>query len=71
MFRVTEFSTIDVGNGGHMSVRRATVSPRLIELVRRDLHEADHVTVISMILANDLSGPSVSPGHPEGQVIGL
>ncbi len=53
---VPVFSSVDIWDWRNMGVRRTSITSGPVELVRGDLHQADHVTVVSMVECDHFAG---------------
>ena len=71
MVAVPVDAPVDVGHGRHVGGRRPPAAPRLVELVRRDLDEADEVAVVGVVEGDDVAPAGVLAGQPDGEVVGL
>ena len=59
---VPVFSSVDIWYGSNMSVWRTSVTSGPVELVRGDLHQANHVTVVSVVECDNFTGTRMCSG---------
>ena len=49
-------SSVDIWDWSNMGVWRTSITSRPVELIRGDLHQANHVTVVSVVECNHFAG---------------